>query len=60
MKPHMQQFCIVLSSGRFLAWPGTPEENKKFLCCRALVGTVKAQNEVEALSAWRRGLGVTA
>jgi hypothetical protein len=54
----MHSFCIVSSNytGWLFAWKGTPSAVKKYLGNREVIGTVSADSEEAALSAWRSRL----
>lgn len=52
----MKTFTIVSSNytGQLLAWPGSIQENKRFLGNRDALGEIKANDEAAAVEAWRR------
>ncbi|WP_137887593.1 hypothetical protein [Pseudomonas sp. 2FE] len=48
-------FCIISSNytGEVFVWPGTRDENAKYLGNREIVATVKALDEVSAMAKWK-------
>ncbi|POR07681.1 hypothetical protein [Diaphorobacter sp. LR2014-1] len=51
----MKTFTIVSSNytGQLFAWPGSIQENKRFLGNRDALGEIKANDEAAAVEAWR-------
>lgn len=54
-----QRFCIVSSNYTSLvaAWPGSKDENRKYLLNRRVIAEVTAENSDEAMRVWRASLG---